>query len=427
MWKFVRSAIRFTPESNISWILLAVWIGLSACERKLTKNTKPRRRERNPSEKEKPRPRKHRQRRWQLNALIDLITSIESLQRSIADIEAKLQLPEVISQPKKLQSLSIEYTRLKEKLALAEDVKQTRHSMMENEKLLTSETDPDLLAMAQEEKIRLEKHQKEQEGNLQRALLPEDPLDQKDIIIEIRAGAGGDEAALFAAELYRMYTRYAESRKWRVSIMNVNRTGIGGFKEIIFEINGSRVYNNLKYESGVHRVQRIPETEKSGRVHTSTVTVVVLPEAEAVDIEVKPEQIRIDVFRSSGHGGQSVNTTDSAVRITYLPTGMMVTCQDEKSQIKNREKALKVLRARLLAAREEEESKKRGDARRAQIGHGDRSEKIRTYNFPQDRVTDHRIKQSWSNLPFILEGNLDDMIAALLAADQQEQIEHISS
>ena len=208
--------------------------------------------------------------------------------------------------------------------------------------------------------------------------------------------------------------------------MNVNRTGIGGFKEIIFEINGSRVYNNLKYESGVHRVQRIPETEKSGRVHTSTVTVVVLPEAEAVDIEVKPEQIRIDVFRSSGHGGQSVNTTDSAVRITYLPTGMMVTCQDENRKLKPR-KSAQSSSSTLTGGAGGRGEQKRGDARRAQIGHGDRSEKIRTYNFPQDRVTDHRIKQSWSNLPFILEGNLDDMIAALLAADQQEQIEHISS
>jgi peptide chain release factor 1 len=355
-----------------------------------------------------------------------MATTIDSFKHAIAEIETQLQQQEIVSNPKKLQQLSIEYTRLKEKLALVQSLEQTQRALAENDQLLASETDPDMRALVEEEHARLARHRAQQEKLLQRAMLPEDPFDQKDIIVEIRAGAGGEEAALFAAELYRMYTRYAESRRWKVSLLNATRTEIGGYKEVIFEINGQRVYSDLKYESGVHRVQRIPETEKSGRVHTSTVTVAVLPEAEDVEIEIKPEHLRIDVFRSSGHGGQSVNTTDSAVRMTYLPTGMIVTCQDEKSQIKNREKALKVLRARLLAQREAEERKKRTDARRAQIGRGDRSEKIRTYNYPQDRVTDHRIKKSWSNLPSILHGDLGEIVDALRCADEQDQLHHLS-
>ncbi|OGY54665.1 MAG: peptide chain release factor 1, partial [Candidatus Buchananbacteria bacterium RIFCSPLOWO2_01_FULL_56_15] len=238
------------------------------------------------------------------------------------------------------------------------------------------------------------------------------------IIMEIRAGTGGDEAALFAADLFRMYSRYAEGRGWRTQLLSASKIGIGGFKEIIFEIKGTDVYQHLQYESGVHRVQRIPQTEKQGRVHTSTATVVVLPEAEEVDLAIKPEDLRVDVFRSGGHGGQSVNTTDSAVRLTHLPTNTVVTCQDEKSQHQNRAKALQILRSRLLAAEQEKRRRERSDARKSQIGSGDRAEKIRTYNFPQDRITDHRIKQSWHNIAGVIDGAIEPMISALAEADQ---------
>jgi peptide chain release factor 1 len=270
------------------------------------------------------------------------------------------------------------------------------------------------------EKLNQEKERLEQE--LEVALLPKDPDDQKNVIMEIRAGAGGDEAALFAADLFRMYSRFAEKNNWRVDIMNSNRLGIGGFKEIIFDVSGKDVYSKLKYESGVHRVQRVPETESSGRIHTSTATVAVLPEAEDVELEINPKDLRIDVFRSSGPGGQSVNTTDSAVRITHIPSGLVVSCQDEKSQLKNKEKALKILRSRLLAQKEEQERKKEGETRKIQIGTGDRSEKIRTYNFPQNRVTDHRITYSAHNIESVMNGNLDQFIEKLKEADQKKKL-----
>ncbi len=286
---------------------------------------------------------------------------------------------------------------------------------MEESRRLVADGDPDLRLLAQEEIADLEPRIKELERELKLLLVPRDPNDEKNIILEIRAGTGGEEAALFGADLFRMYTKYAESRGWRVELMSTNPTGVGGFKEVIASVEGRGAYSRLKYEAGVHRVQRVPATEASGRIHTSAVTVAVLPEAEEVEIDISPENIRFDVFRSSGPGGQSVNTTDSAVRITYLPTGMVVTCQDEKSQHKNKAKAMRILRARLHDQIQEEQDLKRATERRSMVGSGDRSERVGTYNFPQGRVTDHRIGLTLYRLDSFLEGDLDEMIDALVS------------
>jgi len=289
---------------------------------------------------------------------------------------------------------------------------QIKQQLKDAKELLESATDPEMKQMAEEEINRLKLE-----------LLPTDPADSKNVILEIRAGAGGDEAELFAQELLRMYQRYSEKRGWRFSIVDTSRTSLGGLKSAVAEIIGSDVYKNMKYESGVHRVQRVPETEKSGRIHTSTATVAVLPEAKEVDLEINPSDLRIDTYRAGGHGGQNVNKLETAVRITYIPTNLVVTCQDERSQGKNRMKAMAILRSKLLEEKEERERREQGDARRDQIGTGDRSEKIRTYNFPQDRITDHRIKKSWSQIENILEGNLDKIISTLLKENQQKQLE----
>ena len=351
-----------------------------------------------------------------------MLEKLAKLEKEYQEIADQLSQPEISSDPQKLKKLSQRQATLEETVNLGEKYRETIQNIEEDEKIISAEKDSDLVIMAEEELTGLQAQKKELEDELQVDLLPQDPNDNKNVIMEIRAGVGGEEAALFAADLYRMYSRYAEQNGLRLELMNSSRTGIGGLKEIIFAIKGDNVYRQLKYESGVHRVQRVPETEKSGRVHTSAATVAVLPEAEDVDIEIDPKDLEIDTFRSSGPGGQSVNTTDSAIRITHKPSGVVVSCQDEKSQHKNRDKAMKVLRSRLLFEEQERQRKERGDARSTQVGTGDRSEKIRTYNFPQDRITDHRIKFSLKNISGVLDGNLTTLINKLTEEDQQRKL-----
>lgn len=316
---------------------------------------------------------------------------------------------------------------LEEIIALAKSYKKNLLAIEEAREMIKNEKDVEMHDFLKEELNRSLENKENLEKQIKIFLTPKDPNDKKNILIEIRAGAGGDEASLFAGELYRMYTRYAESNKWQPKVLSSNAQGTGGFKEIIFEVNGRGAYGMMKYESGVHRVQRVPITESSGRIHTSTVTVAVLPEAEEVDVHIDPNQIRIDVFRSSGPGGQSVNTTDSAVRITHIPTGMIVSCQDEKSQLQNKERALKILRARLLEIKRQKRQDLETKVRKSQIGTGDRSERIRTYNYPQSRLTDHRINFTTHRLNEILEGDMEEMVDALKREDEEKKLEQIGS
>ena len=347
--------------------------------------------------------------------LDDLLIRYQQVMEELGD-------PEVANDQTRFRKLMKEQSELSPIAEKYTEYKQTKKNIDDSLELLETENDEEMRELAKEELAQSKEDLVQIEQELKILLLPKDPMDDKNVVVEIRAGAGGDEAALFAADLFRMYSKYAESRRWKVEVTSVNENGLGGFKEIIFMINGQGAYSRLKYESGVHRVQRVPETEASGRIHTSTATVAIMPEAEDVDVQLDMNDVRIDVFRASGNGGQCVNTTDSAVRITHIPTGIVVSCQDEKSQLKNKEKGLRVLRSRLYDLELEKKRKEEASLRKNQVGTGDRSEKIRTYNCPQGRCTDHRIKLTLHRLEQVMNGDLDEIIDSLIAADQAAKL-----
>ena len=347
---------------------------------------------------------------------------LEDLVIRYEEVMGELQEPDVANDATRFRNLMKEQSDLAPIVEAFKEYKQCKQNVEDSLMMLEEESDEEMRELAKEELNESKNRIEELEKELKILLLPKDPNDEKNVIVEIRAGAGGDEAALFAAEVYRMYVHYAEGRRWKVEMISLNENGIGGFKECVFMISGQGAYSRLKYESGVHRVQRVPETESGGRIHTSTITVAIMPEAEEVDVELDMNDCKFDVFRASGNGGQCVNTTDSAVRLTHIPTGIVISCQDEKSQLKNKDKALKVLRARLYELELATQHDAEAEARKSQVGTGDRSEKIRTYNFPQGRVTDHRIKLTLHKLDSILNGDLDEIIDSLIAADQTAKL-----
>jgi peptide chain release factor 1 len=355
------------------------------------------------------------------------LDKLAEIERKYEELTAQLSDPEVLAYAARYQKAAKAHAELAELVEKYRQWKDIEKSLRGTKELLEeSSADSEMKALAHEELLSLEKQREEVEQELKVLMLPKDPNDEKNVVLEIRAGTGGDEATLFAEEIFRMYSRYAESQRWKVEVLSSSLSGVGGLKEAIAVIEGQKVYSKLKYESGVHRVQRVPQTEQQGRIHTSAITVAVLPEADEVEIAIDPKEIRIDTFCSSGPGGQSVNTTYSAVRITHLPSGIVVSCQDEKSQIKNRAKAMRVLRSRLYELRLQEQQKQITEERRAMVGSGDRSEKIRTYNFPQNRVTDHRIGLTLHQLDRVMDGRIDDIIEALITHYQTEKLKQVS-
>jgi peptide chain release factor 1 len=352
-----------------------------------------------------------------------MFEKLKGVEERFSEIERHLSDPEIVQDRQAYQKFILEHAELNKIVSVFKEYKRILQGIEESTELL-QDSDPEIRNLAREELTELNQNKDRTEDDLRKLLLPKDPNDDKNVIVEIRAGTGGEEAALFAGDLFRMYSRYAENRKWQVEVMAQHLTGVGGFKEIIALIHGKGAYSRLKYESGIHRVQRVPTTEAQGRIHTSAVTVAVLPEAEEVDVKIDPSDLKIDVYRSTGPGGQSVNTTDSAVRITHLPTGLVVTCQDEKSQLKNKNKALKVLRTRLLDQITQEQNEKRSEERKIQVGSGDRSGRIRTYNFPQGRVTDHRIGLTLYKLEDVLAGDISEFIDELTTYFQAQALQN---
>ncbi len=350
-----------------------------------------------------------------LEKVAAIVSRYEELNRLLAD-------PEVISDPARLRELAQEQSSISEIVEVYHRYEEIVRDLESTEQLLAEPLDEEMAELAREEAETLRNKRDETLEQMKKLLLPKDPRDERNVIVEIRAGAGGEEAALWAADLFRMYSRYAENHRWHTQVLSSSPTGIGGFKEIIFQVNGRGAYSRLKYESGVHRVQRVPATEAAGRIHTSTATVAVLPEVEEVEVEIRPEDLKIDVYRSGGHGGQSVNTTDSAVRITHLPSGLIVMCQDERSQLQNKARAMSILRARLFDMEQRKQTEEMEAARRSQVGMGERSEKIRTYNFPQNRATDHRIGVTSYRLEDVLAGGLDEFIDELATTEQAEKL-----